>query len=154
MKPENTKAVCYGGLIGGVGDLAFALAYAATRGTPPMELLQVIASGVFGKAAFEGGLAMALAGVGFHFLLSLLWAAVFVATSRRYGGLIARPVWAALVFGVVVFFAMRLVVLPLSAFPFPVTFKPLAWALDLLSHIFLFALPIAFAAKRYVPRDA
>jgi len=38
---------------------------------------------------------------------------------------------------------MRLLVLPLSAYPHPVTFKPLATALDLLSHMFLFGAPIA-----------
>ena len=43
---------------------------------------------------------------------------------------------------------MRLVVLPLSAFPHPVTFKPLSASLDLLSHMFLFGVPIALAAAR------
>jgi hypothetical protein len=40
------------------------------------------------------------------------------------------------------------VVLPLSAFPYPVTFKPLATALDLLSHMLLFGAPIAWAIQR------
>lgn len=154
MKPGFLKAVVYGGLLGGAGDLAFALAFAGTRGTPPMELLQVIASGVFGKAAFDGGATMALAGAVFHFAISLIWAAAFVAFSSRFAGAIARPPIAAIAFGIVVFFAMRLAVLPLSAFPFPVTFKPLAWGLDLLSHVFLFALPIVSAAKRYAMPDA
>ena len=45
---------------------------------------------------------------------------------------------------------MRLVVLPLSAFPHPVSFKPLAAGLDLLSHMFLFGLPIALAASKAI----
>jgi hypothetical protein len=45
---------------------------------------------------------------------------------------------------------MRLVVLPASAFPFPVTFKPLATTLDLLSHTFLFGVPIALAIRKAV----
>ena len=48
---------------------------------------------------------------------------------------------AGIVFGIFVFFSMRLVVLPLSAFPYPVTFKPLATTLDLLSHAVLFGVP-------------
>ena len=50
---------------------------------------------------------------------------------------------------------MRLVVLPLSAFPHPVSFKPLSAGLDLLSHMFLFGLPIALAAAKAIrPREA
>ena len=45
---------------------------------------------------------------------------------------------------------MRLVVLPLSAFPHPVSFKPLSAGLDLLSHVFFFGLPIALAAARAI----
>ena len=46
-----------------------------------------------------------------------------------------------------------MVVLPLSAFPFPSGLKP-SWALflDLLSHVFLFALPIVLAARRTLRR--
>lgn len=56
------------------------------------------------------------------------------------------------IFGVCVFLFMRLVVLPLSAFPYPVTFRPLATALDGLSHMFLFGLPIALAARKAAAR--
>jgi hypothetical protein len=55
---------------------------------------------------------------------------------------------AAIVFGAVVFLSMRLIVLPLSAYPRPVTFKPLATVLDGLSHMLLFALPIVLAVRR------
>lgn len=54
--------------------------------------------------------------------------------------------------GVGVFLFMRLVVLPWSAFPHPVNFRPLATTLDLLSHIFLFGIPIALAAREASPR--
>jgi hypothetical protein len=60
--------------------------------------------------------------------------------------LLSRRVLAGIAFGVVAFLVMRLVVLPLSAYPRPVTFKPLATTLDLLSHTLLFGVPIAFAA--------
>ena len=45
---------------------------------------------------------------------------------------------------------MRLVVLPLSAYPRPVTFKPLATVLDLLSHMVLFAGPVVVLVARAV----
>jgi uncharacterized membrane protein YagU involved in acid resistance len=59
-----------------------------------------------------------------------------------------RPILAGAFFGILVFFTMRLVVLPLSAFPHPVSFKPVSAGLDLLSHMFLFGVPIALAAAR------
>ena len=79
---------------------------------------------------------------------SFAFAAVYVAASRRIRFLTQQPVVAGAVFGFLVFFFMRLIVLPLSAFPFPVTFKPLATVLDLASHMFLFGVPIALAARK------
>lgn len=35
-----------------------------------------------------------------------------------------------------------------SAFPYPVTLKPLGTGLDLLSHMFFFGVPIAFAVRK------
>jgi hypothetical protein len=49
-----------------------------------------------------------------------------------------------------VLLAMRLVVLPLSAFPRPVKFNAFSWGMDLLSHIFLFSLPIVWATRKVV----
>jgi uncharacterized membrane protein YagU involved in acid resistance len=143
------RAILVGGAIGGAGDLAFALANTLAHDKTPMFLLQLIASGAFGKAAFDGGVPMAAVGAAFHFALSWLWAGVYVAVSRRWPRMVAKPWLSTIAFGVCVFLAMRLVVLPLSAFPFPVSFKPLPSLLDLLSHVYLFALPIAWATRRW-----
>jgi len=149
MSRGCAQATLVGGLIGGAGDLAYALVWAGMHGTSPMKLLQVVASGAFGQAAFDGGVTTAAAGLGFHFLMSLAWAGVFAFAARRRPMLTARPVLSAGAFGLLVFLVMRLVVLPLSAFPFPVTFKPLGTTLDLASHVFLFALPIVAASRRF-----
>jgi uncharacterized membrane protein YagU involved in acid resistance len=137
-----------GGLVAGLLDLLFALTFAGTNGVGPVRLLQVIASGWLGEAAFTGGPGAAALGLASHFALALLWAALFFVAAKRWRALAVHPLAAGLAFGVVVFLAMRLVVLPLSAYPRPVTFKPLATALDLASHMLLFGLPIAFAARR------
>jgi len=144
------KAVCIGGLVGGALDLAFAIGFAALNGLAPATLLQVIASGWFGSAAFDMGAASV--GIGFvsHFALSLGWAALFVGSAMRLR-VAARPWLSGPVFGAVVFLGMRLVVLPLSAFPRPVNFDIPAALYDLLSHMFLFGLPIALAARAFMP---
>jgi hypothetical protein len=70
--------------------------------------------------------------------------------ASRLPALARRPILAGPAFGIAVFLSMRLVVLPLSAYPHPVTFKPLATALDLLSHMLLFGTPIALVVSRAI----
>ena len=132
----------------GALDILFAISYAGYNGMAPSRLLQTVASGLLGEAAFSGGSATAAAGLLCHFALAYLWAGIFVAAARRLPMLTRQPVLSGIVFGVVVFFIMRLVVLPLSAFPYPVSFKPLGTVLDLLSHTLLFGVPIALATRR------
>ena len=143
------QAILIGAAIGGLGDILFAIGMALARGDTAVHLLQIVASGALGQAAFEGGMRTALIGLGLHFLLSFGWAALFVLAARAMPALERRPLLSEIGYGVVVMLAMRLVVLPLSAFPFPSGLKP-SWPLflDLLSHIFLFALPIVLAARR------
>jgi uncharacterized membrane protein YagU involved in acid resistance len=150
---SGTRAVVVGGSIGGALDLAFALTFAAVNGVGPAQLLQTVASGLLGPAAYEGGLPAAALGFAAHFALSLGWAAIFVAAAAWAPWIAVRPLLAGILFGAVVFFAMRLVVLPLSAFPHPVSFEPLAASLDLLSHMFLFGLPIALAASKAMRQE-
>ena len=141
-------AVVVGGSIAGALDILFAISYAGYNGMPPARLLQTVASGLLGEAAFSGGSATAATGLLCHFAMAYVWAGIFVAAARRLPILTRQPVLSGIVFGVVVFFIMRLVVLPLSAFPYPVSFKPLGTVLDLLSHTLLFGVPIALATRR------
>ncbi|MFL6656731.1 MAG: hypothetical protein ACJ8GW_01565 [Massilia sp.] len=142
------KALLIGGGLAGLGDICFAISFAAYNGMTAERLLQVVASGLLGKAAFEGGLPTAVVGLVCHFALSLMWMGLFLVAARRWPALVAWPWLAALGYGLLVFLTMRLVVLPLSAFPRPVSFAPLSSTLDLLSHIFLFAWPIVWATRK------
>jgi uncharacterized membrane protein YagU involved in acid resistance len=150
MYTAYISAVLLGGLVAGALDIAFAISFAAYNGTPPVRLLQIVASGLFGNAAFAGGIPMAAAGLALHFVMSFLWASVFLALALLRPSLALHPYAGGIAFGIIVFLAMRLVILPLSAFPYPVTFKPVATVLDLLSHTLLFGVPIALAIRRAV----
>ncbi len=150
MKQLRTwQAVLLGGAVGGLGDILFAIGMALARGDSAAHLLQIVASGALGQAAFTGGAATALFGLMLHFMLSFGWAALFVLAAHALPALVLRPLLSAIGYGVLVLLAMRLVVLPLSAFPFPSGVRP-SWPLllDLVSHVFLFALPIVLAARR------
>lgn len=144
------KAILAAGLIGGALDLLFAVSFAGYNGAAPSRVFQTIASGLMGDAAFASGSSVAVLGVGCHFAISILWAVVFAIAARLLPVLARRPFVAGLAFGLIVFLCMRLLVLPLSAYPHPVTFKPLSTALDVLSHMLLFGVPIALIVSRAI----
>jgi uncharacterized membrane protein YagU involved in acid resistance len=148
MNGSHVAWLLAGGAIAGALDIVFAISFAAYNGVGPVRLLQTVASGLLGTAAFSGGVPVAALGLALHFGLSLLWAAIFMALGLLVPALVRYPLAAGVAFGIGVFLVMRLVVLPLSAFPYPVTFKPLATTLDLLSHALLFGVPIAWAVRR------
>lgn len=152
MNSAYLLAVLIGGLVAGALDIVFAISFAAYNGTPPIRLLQIVASGLFGDAALSGGASMAALGLALHFGMSVVWAGVFLALAWLKPAIALKPYLSGIAFGVVVFLVMRLVILPLSAFPYRVTFKPLATALDLLSHTLLFGVPIALAIRRVMAR--
>jgi uncharacterized membrane protein YagU involved in acid resistance len=150
----SLQAILVGGSIAGALDILFAISFAGYNGVPAVRVLQSVASGLLGNAAFAGGAPTAALGLALHFAMALLLASVFWFCARHFALLSQRPILSGVVFGICVFFIMRLVVLPLSAFPRPVTFKPLATTLDLLSHMLLFGVPIALAARQAIARRA
>ncbi|TZF86964.1 hypothetical protein [Cognatilysobacter lacus] len=143
-------AIIVGGLVGGALDLLFAVSFAAYNGAAPSKVFQAIASGLLGTSAQAGGSRVQALGIACHFALSVGWAAAFAVLASRLPRLRHNRLLAAVLFGLLVFLSMRLVVLPLSAYPRPVTFKPLSTALDLLSHMFLFAGPIVVMVSRAI----
>ena len=151
MQRSGWWAVLVGGLVGGALDILFAISFAAYNGIPAMRLLQSVASGLLGSDAYSGGTPTAALGLTLHFAMAIAFAGAFVLASRRLPLLVRRPYLFGGLFGVGVFLFMRFVVLPWSAFPHPVSFRPLATTLDLLSHVFLFGIPIALAARAASP---
>ena len=78
------------------------------------RLLQGIASGVLGAAAFTGGAATAVLGLLLHYLIALIWTVVLFAAFRVVTPLRRLSVVTGIAYGVVVWLAMNLIVLPLS----------------------------------------
>jgi hypothetical protein len=144
------KAILWGGLLAGGLDLVFAFAY---HGLKP-GVMQAVAGGLIGRAAArEGGMATFGLGLALHFLIALLWAAAFWAASRRLPGLLRHAGAAGLGFGLVVYYGMNCVVLPLSALQtraWPPPFAP--WPVA--AHLLLVGLPIALAARRFATPPA
>lgn len=148
--PSNraVHAILGGGLIAGLIDITYAVGFSATRGVPPVRILQSVASGLLGSPAYQGGAATAALGLLLHFLLMLIIAAIFYFASTRLRFLIARPVWWGALYGFLVYWVMNLVVLPLSAFPSEVKFVPVVVITSLIVHAFGIGVPIAWASRK------
>lgn len=136
------------GLTCGVLDITAALVIYGLFGLPPMRLLQGIASGLLGKAAFAGGAATAALGLLCHFFIALSAAAVYFVASRKIGFLVQMPVISGVLYGIAVYFFMNRVVLPLSAVrQAPFSLKMML--IGMIIHIFCVGLPISMTVRRY-----
>ena len=116
-RPRAARAIAWGGLLAGAGDITFAFVVNGLRGVGPVRVLQSVAGGLLGAAAREGGLAAAALGAALHFLIAFAAAAVYWVAGRRLGVLVRRPVVCGLLYGVAVYLVMNFVVVPLSAVP-------------------------------------
>lgn len=144
--PRNlqTRCVLLATLIAGSLDLTAAIANGLFMNIPPVSIMQSIASGLLGRDTYSGGAASAGLGVVLHFAIMLAFSAAYGQVSQRLPGLVRHPLIAGAVYGTAIYFFMRAIVLPLSAFPHPVTYAPGVVLKGLLIHVFCVGLPIAF----------
>ncbi len=145
-----------GGLIAGALDITYAFILWWLRAqVTPMQILQSVATGLLGKASYDGGAGTAILGAFLHFFNALVIAAIFVGASGIWPVLARRATLFGPLYGIGVYLVMNYVVLPLSAFP-PRTRPPapVVWITGVLAHMFLIGLPIALAAKRAVASAA
>ena len=140
-------AILVGGLIAGTLDLTYAVVFSAFRGVAPLRILQSVASGLLGSAAFDGGAATAVLGVFLHYFIMFSAAAVFYLASRRLDFLARRPVIAGVIFGLCMYAVMTFVVLPLSAFPYKQNFTLVLVSANLFVHMFFVGVPISLACR-------
>lgn len=141
------RAIVLGGLLGGTGDFVFACIFYGFK----LRVFQSVAAGLIGRpAAFAGGAATYLLGVGLHYGIAGIWAALFWLASRRWPELVRNAVPMGLAYGLVVFYGMNLVVLPLSALHTSAWPPPFA-AWPMAMHMLVVGLPIALAVRKYSP---
>jgi hypothetical protein len=142
-------AILAGGLVAGAIDIAYAItANYLQSGVSPGRVLQSVASGLLGRGAFQGGAATAALGLLLHFAMTVAMAAIFLAAVRALPPLRQHLLLAGLVYGGLIYFAMRWVVVPLSRFPGDLrTFGALEFAV----HAVGVGLVIALAVRRFAP---
>jgi uncharacterized membrane protein len=113
------RTVVWIGLVAGTLDLAENFVFSQLRGVSPWIVCQYIASGLIGKQAFQGGWASVALGAVLHYMIALIWTAVFYAVARKFAIVMRRPVLSGLLYGGVVYLIMNFIVVPLSGVPHP-----------------------------------
>jgi uncharacterized membrane protein YagU involved in acid resistance len=140
------KCSVYAGLIAGTVDIGAATLINLVS---PLLILQVIASGLLGKAALHGGGGVMLLGLVLQWVMSIIIAGIFALAAARMPALARRWVLNGALYGVVVFIVMNFVVVPLSMAPL----KP-GWAqstesvMKNLIAMLVFGWLVAFFANR------
>jgi hypothetical protein len=147
VSAKSFRFALLGGLIAGALDIVYAIVLWGFRGVSAVSILQSVASGLLGSRAYDGGVPTAILGLVVHFTLMLIIAAIFYFGARPIGLAQQRPIVTGVLFGVIVYWVMNLVVLPLSSYPSAFAFDPVAIALGLLAHILLIGVPIALATR-------
>ena len=157
MNPSSVRTtllVVLAGVAGATCDIVYAILYYGWKGIPAERILQTVASGWLGKASFEGGWTSAALGLASHYAIVIVAAALFWAVARRWTWLREEPITAGLVYGLGIYGFMNFVVLPLSAYPYPLRFPLLTTATGLLVHMIGVGLSISLITRRAHPDGA
>ena len=144
------KTIVTAGLVAGALDILYAFIIWGLRGVTPIRIGQSIAAGLLGReAAVGGGTTTGLFGLGVHFVLAIIMAAIYYVAARNIRLLVDRAVPFGIVYGLALYGAMNYIVLPLSAIGKAGGGGPLYITVTgILVHMFLVGLPIALITRR------
>jgi len=141
-----------GGLILGMLHLIIQswLVFSLLEQNPFISVLQYVASGAMGNAAFTGGPATALLGLVLDFLMTTIMAGVFILSADQIPLLRSHVIPGSLLYGFGVFIVMNFIVLPLSAAP-PLPAPPMWLFIEMiLEHVLLIGLPLGILVRRNI----
>lgn len=150
---SSLRAALAGGVAGGTIDIAYAILANGAKGITPTVVLQSVASGVMGRAAYQGGMRTAVIGGILHFAMTIAMALIFITVARSVAPVRQQLLLSGMIYGAIIYFAMRWVVVPISRFPGDLRSVN---ALELAVHMIGVGVVIALFAKRFEavpPRD-
>ncbi|WP_153797952.1 hypothetical protein [Foetidibacter luteolus] len=147
-------AIAGAALLAGTLDiLAAIIMFTSATGKSPVIVLQFIASGVFGKAAFSGDPMMPVWGTLFHYMIATGFTLLYFWLYPKTKLLRQNIFTSAVIYGIFVWAVMNLLIVPLSKTS-PVPFDAARAVQAVLVLIICIGLPIAFIASRYYKRKA
>jgi hypothetical protein len=147
------RAILQAAFVAGTLDITAACTQAyLARGTTPVQLLQFVASGVWGQSAFTGGKQSAAAGLGLHYLIAYSWATLFFFIypflQKYLQNNVQNLILMAIIYGAFVWGVMNLVILPVSNIP-QRPFNPVQAAIGAGILMLCIGLPIVWFARRF-----
>ena len=143
-------AILWGGLVAGTIDIGAA---SMISGLSPIRIMKIVAGGLLGRSAYDGDASIAMIGMLLQWGMSLVIAAIFVFAAHRLPALLRRWITSGIAYGVVTYFVMNYVVVPLSALgkgTFP-RFDLTQFSENMLAML-LFGLIVAYFARRFLYR--
>lgn len=109
---------------------------------------RAIASGLLGASAFKGGAGAWLLGLAAHYTILIVAALLYGFASRRLPFLRVNFIVCGIFYGIAIYLVMNLIVLPLSAVPFPVgPFTAATLRHDMVMQILLVGMPISLTFR-------
>jgi hypothetical protein len=142
-KSSGLLAIAVGGGIAGTLDLAQACILFGWK------IPLVIAAGLLGREAFQGGAGTYILGVLLHYFIATSATAIYYAASRKLRFMTEHPLVCGLFYGIAVELVMSFIVLPLSALHARGPYTLHDVLLGLLVHMVVVGLPISFSVRRF-----
>lgn len=142
------KIIISSWLVIGTLDILLAILQSVIYGGSPVRMLQFIASGVFGKQAFSGGVLFALYGLLLHYCIAFVWAALFFKFYHELKLVTKNRLFTGVIYGILVWVIMNIIVMPLSNTP-PVKFHLIKTIISVLVIVAAIGLPLSFIANKF-----
>lgn len=147
------KTILWSGLIAGILDsIAGVIVYYIYFDLNPLQVLQFIASGVYGPEAINGGISMIIIGTLLHFLIAYVVAIIYFMAFPKIALLEKNKVLSGLLYGFGIWLVMNLLVLPFSNIPKGPFDIGLA-IVGIIWHMVLVGLPIALITSKHFAKD-
>ena len=152
MKPFPFGKALRAGLIVGTLDIlaAFIQYYISTKKNP-LVVLKFIASGVFGKEAFEAGNIMIVWGLLFHLFIATCFSIFFFWLVAQVPIILRQKLITGILYGIFVWCVMQFLVLPLANTP-KGPLNPQKALIAIVILIVCIGIPLAYMAKPGVVR--
>jgi len=150
MRTPSIKLIFLAGLIAGTLDILGALTVYSLilhKGSV-MLILQRIASAALGQVAFKGGWAMAICGLGFHYIIAFCFTTAYVSLYPYLSFLKKHRLASGLLYGLFVWLVMNRIVLPRTKLLIP----PFQWSSAFIAMALLMlciGLPVVYITDAY-----
>lgn len=146
-RPLVAWPVLVGGLAIAALDFAFCLAFWWPLGATAQRVLQGVAAGLLGRAAYAGGASTAVLGALGMLVIGSAFVLAYALVARHAAGLRHHARALGPVYGLLLYLVMTRIVVPLSAAPSPGRAE-LAWALASLPMFVVFGTLAAMSGAR------